>query len=132
MTERTWIVPAELQAIPKTRAEVRKYLADHGISDAYDVLTVICELVTNALLHGKPDIELTLTLGEGCIRGAVVDHGPQMPQPRQPDADDDGGRGLHIVHQYTRRWGVQPLSHGSQGEIQGKCVWFECGVGAAS
>lgn len=118
MTERTWHVPAHRQAVPEIRATARKYLADNGLDDAHDLLTVICELVTNAVRHGRPDITLTLALGEGCVRGEVTDRGPGLPRPRTPAADDDGGRGLQIVAAYTRSWGVIPLD-------RGKRVWFD-------
>lgn len=124
--ERTWHIPAQRQAIPDTRAEVRKHLADHGVDDTYDLEVVVSELVTNAIRHGRPEITLTLAVDGPRVRGEVVDHGPGMPRPRTPADDEAGGRGLAIVQACTRRWGVTPLPDG-----HGKCVWFECPGGAS-
>ncbi|MBV8430237.1 MAG: ATP-binding protein, partial [Solirubrobacterales bacterium] len=59
---------------------------------------VSSELVTNALLHGKGQIELRLRVLEDFLRIEVVDQGvDQAPAVRQEEADESGGWGLRIV-----------------------------------
>jgi Anti-sigma regulatory factor (Ser/Thr protein kinase) len=120
--ERTWHIPRQREAVSDTRRDVRKTLADWGMEDAADDIgLIISELLGNAVVHGEPEISLTLAVRDECVCGKVVDHGPGMPQPRTPTDNAEGGRGLAIVEAYTRRWGVTPLPDGP-----GKCVWFEC------
>lgn len=38
----------------------------------------------------------------------VVDCSPVVPRPRVADADDEGGRGLHLVTHLSSTWGVEP------------------------
>ena len=83
----------------------------------------VTEVVSNAVRHGGPnedDIKLALTPKDGYLCVQVTDSGPGMvPQPGAigPD-DDDGGFGLFIVEQLTRRWGVTR-------EEKRTRVWFE-------
>jgi anti-sigma regulatory factor (Ser/Thr protein kinase) len=88
-------------------------------------LAVICsELVTNAIRHsgvrqGEP-LEVRLEVDDaGVIKGRVIDFGtgfdPRGLAVRDPDAE--GGFGLQIVAELTRRWGV---------DLDGATeVWFE-------
>lgn len=118
--QRTWAIPRQREAVPETRAKVRKALADWGHNDTDDIEVVVSELVTNAIRHGAPGITLVLALDGNRVHGRVIDHGTRMPEPRDA-GDDEGGRGLAIVAACTSRWGVEPLPDGA-----GKTVWFEC------
>lgn len=89
-----------------------------------DVLLIISELVTNAVLHGHGDVGLRITYEGGQIAGTVSDDGHGFTH--EIDARDPagpGGRGLHVVDQLTTGWGVdQHTSH----------VWFEVSAGVVS
>jgi anti-sigma regulatory factor (Ser/Thr protein kinase) len=74
---------------------------------------LISELVTNAVLHGTGEIRLTIDTEGG--RFAVSDEGHGTPVVR-PEPGPDGGWGLRLVGQLSRRWGVR------EGRTQ---VWFE-------
>ena len=88
-----------------------------------EVRLVVCELVTNSILHAglSPDdqISLTVTVSDGAVRGSVCDPGPGfgMPSEPSPRSDLSGGWGLPIVETISDRWGVEGNSHA--------CVWFE-------
>jgi anti-sigma regulatory factor (Ser/Thr protein kinase) len=84
---------------------------------AADIELVVTEIVTNAVRHGLPPIELELQFEAGKVRGAVRDRSPDAPEPtREPD--HRGGFGMNIVAACTSQWGcvAQP---------DGKQVWFE-------
>ena len=84
----------------------------------------VSELVTNALLHGKPPIQVrvrgTLEHPRVEVRDGSVDP-PEMPSVAADD-DLDGllltfGRGLSIVARASDAWGAEI-------EDDGKVVWF--------
>ncbi|GAA1090265.1 MULTISPECIES: ATP-binding protein [Kitasatospora] len=85
-----------------------------------DMLLVVSELLSNALLHGGSPIELTLVRDGPSARVEVFDGGPGSPAPREPPeaANGPGGRGLHIVDRLSTGWGVVPHHHG-------KTVWAD-------
>lgn len=82
-----------------------------------DVLLVVSELLTNALLHGAGDIELRLAFDGDLVTGAVTDEGPGFVRGGHiRPASRAGGKGLYLVGRLARRWGVR--------EDSGH-VWFE-------
>lgn len=84
---------------------------------------VASELVTNAVVHAASSVDLALGRADGRMQMTVRDHGAGHPAPRfdEPDGDADGnllgGRGLLLVQQVTRGWGV------FRAEGEGKTVW---------
>jgi len=81
-------------------------------------LLLISELVTNGVRHAESDVVVRLAIGADTIRIEVDDRSPEMPVVRSPGPTDLGGRGLRIVDELARRWGVVARR-------TGKCVWFE-------
>src|SRR5579871_2985391 len=81
-----------------------------------NVMLVVSELVTNAVVHGGEPFELQLRSKEGGVQVRVTDCGVW----RRPDEIADpyeGGRGLTVVKALSSAWGVEKLgSHG-------KTVW---------
>lgn len=72
---------------------------------------VVSEIVSNAVRHGAaPDgrIKMSVTPKDGYMCLQVTDTGPGLvPRPgAMAPEPDDGGFGLFIVEQLTRRWGV--------------------------
>ncbi|WP_052391269.1 ATP-binding protein [Streptomyces sp. NRRL B-24484] len=85
-----------------------------------DMLLVVSELLSNALLHGSSPVELTLLRDGPHARIEVFDTGPGSPAPREPEEAPNapGGRGLHIVDRLSNDWGVVRHHHG-------KTVWAD-------
>ena len=83
-----------------------------------DVLLIAGELVTNAILHGRPPVELRLRRDPEHLRIEVDDGGAAIPRKLRPTARDDHGRGLQLTAAVAHRWGTRPLS-------DGKSVWCE-------
>ena len=75
---------------------------------------------TNAVVHGRSDIELVITADHPMARVQVSDAEPSLPVRRSPNEHAARGRGLHIVDALAEAWGVEQLLEGT-----GKCVWFE-------
>ncbi|MEU1180675.1 ATP-binding protein [Streptomyces sp. NPDC005820] len=80
-----------------------------------DVMLIVTELLTNALLHsGTTQITLTITVEKVeedetlCI--AVSDGMPGVAAPKQADADAESGRGLllvkHLMEANGGSWGT--------------------------
>ncbi|WP_405756199.1 ATP-binding protein [Streptomyces sp. NBC_00073] len=119
----------EAGCVPLARAELRKALADWGLSELEgDALLVASELVTNAVRHAiaprDREIETRyVRLGNG-VRVEVHDTSPVRPVVGEPDQDDDGGRGLCLVAVVADRWAVGARVG------PGKRVWAELSVKA--
>jgi anti-sigma regulatory factor (Ser/Thr protein kinase) len=101
------------------RSHVRSVLAAWNDSErVQDALLLTTELVSNAILHGSPDVVLRAELADGeRLRVEVFDSSRGMPRVRAAWAG--GGRGLTIVEDTADGWGVIPSPDG------GKTVWFE-------
>ena len=81
-----------------------------------DAALATSELVTNALVHGRPPVELRLRLESTDVLIEVRDRATYQPRKLRPDETDEHGRGLQIVAALASRWGTRPTEHG-------KAVW---------
>jgi anti-sigma regulatory factor (Ser/Thr protein kinase) len=97
---------------------------DMGRSDLSECAEVaVSELVTNALLHGEPPIQVRVRGTQEHPRVEVRDGSSDPPRPPEPhDPDDETmlltvGRGLDIVARASEAWGAEI-------ESNGKVVWF--------
>jgi len=83
---------------------------------------VVTEVFSNAVRHGgdqDDQIRLAITPKDGYMCVQVTDSGSGLvPKPGAFESDDDGGFGLFIVEQLTRRWGVTREDDKTR-------VWFE-------
>ena len=104
-------------------AGIARKALDHRFADklgrerAGDLALVVSELVTNAVVHGRGAISLTVRVDSDGVYGEVVDEGGGFEREvRERGPDDVSGRGLHIVDAMSNRWGVhEGTTH----------VWFE-------
>jgi anti-sigma regulatory factor (Ser/Thr protein kinase) len=116
---------------PRHRASVKaartfaRQIATEWKLDAlvHDLVLVVSELVTNAIVHGTTaqgrEVGLTFDLNPMRLRVEVRDPGDGTPAVREDSSDDDeNGRGLHIVDATVDRWGVTP-------RVIGKTTWAE-------
>ncbi|MFJ8201108.1 ATP-binding protein [Streptomyces sp. NPDC096152] len=66
---------------------------------AADVMVIVSELLTNALLHsGTTEISLTIAVADDTLRIAVRDGMPGSASPRTAADEDESGRGLLLVN----------------------------------
>ncbi|MCX5207521.1 ATP-binding protein [Streptomyces sp. NBC_00237] len=76
---------------------------------AEDAESVISELVTNALLHGKGDrIAFRFLLTANVLALEVDDGSPNRAHVNEAGMDDENGRGLFIVNALSTLCGVSP------------------------
>lgn len=83
-----------------------------------DALLLTSELVTNAVLHARTGVRLSVVTGTTGIHVEVADDDPGLPRQRTADLDDLGGRGLALVAALAGDWGVRLAP-------PGKVVWFD-------
>jgi len=81
------------------------------------------ELVTNAVLHARTELTLTLELRDGRARISVKDRSKAPPTLRHYQADALTGRGLGVVAALSDSWGVSTAA-------DGKVVWAEVAASA--
>jgi anti-sigma regulatory factor (Ser/Thr protein kinase) len=86
-----------------------------------DLLLVVSELVTNAVVHGAEPIRVTMVRAPQRVRVEVTD-GAAASSPHgnpRPPKDAETGRGLSVVTRLALAWGWRA----SPG--RGKTVWAE-------
>ncbi|KAB2973582.1 SpoIIE family protein phosphatase [Streptomyces sp. SS1-1] len=117
----TWQVPSTPSAVAQARKDALARLDAWGLEDAAFVTElVVSELVTNAIRHARPPVQLRLIhlTHEDSLICEVSDGDSTAPHLRRARTFDEGGRGLLLVAQLTRRWGTRQSSHG-------KTIWAE-------
>jgi len=83
-----------------------------------DVILLVSELVTNAVLHTDGPITLTVETSRHLVRVEIRDNVPELVS--LPAADDaEHGRGLPIVERVAHAWDADPVID------DGKVVWAE-------
>jgi anti-anti-sigma regulatory factor/anti-sigma regulatory factor (Ser/Thr protein kinase) len=76
------------------------------------------ELVTNAVVHARTELQLRVELRGELLHLAVRDGSPRLLRlVTDPDPEAEGGRGLWLVEQLARTWGVNRHPDG------GKVIW---------
>lgn len=130
-------VPADLVALPSAhqpdggdriglaslRARLRDQLGDQVPRErTEDAELCLTELVANAARHGEGEPSVTVSWFLGRLRVTVQDRSPAWPSPSFPN--ENGGRGLRLVHLLSDAWGVGPAPGGG-GDGGGKVIWFE-------
>jgi len=107
----------EIGSVRSARRAATEALRAWGCTDIADEASlVISELTTNAVTHARSAFRLSLALFATGLRIEVTDRGPGVPEPQPPDSFRAGGRGLALIGQLARSWGIDPV-HG------GKTVW---------
>jgi anti-sigma regulatory factor (Ser/Thr protein kinase) len=107
------VVSATLRA---ARHRLRDHLADHGL-DPDDACLVLSELVSNALLHGGEAAAVGWRVVGDHLHLGVADTTTAGLPVHDGTCGREGGRGLFLVDQLAKEWGVRPLG------ALGKEVW---------
>lgn len=74
---------------------------------AQDVGLVVSELVTNAIEHGLGTVCLRVWQGPGELHVEVADDNPAPARLRAAGDEEESGRGLFLVADLARGWGVR-------------------------
>lgn len=115
----------ELESPAAARAFVRNELEQQAVPEPplETAILLTSELVSNALLHARTEVDLLLIMASSGVRVEVHDGNARQPGPPAAPAPLDAttGRGLLMVEALAGRWGVD-------GTGDGKTVWFELPV----
>ncbi|WNM33085.1 SpoIIE family protein phosphatase [Streptomyces sp. Li-HN-5-11] len=115
----TWDIPADPALVASIRKQAVEQLGSWELTEAAFIAElVVSELVTNAIRYGTPPIRLRLIHDETHLICEVSDTSHTAPHLRRAKTWDEGGRGLLLVAQLTRRWG-------SRHTAEGKTIWAE-------
>jgi anti-sigma regulatory factor (Ser/Thr protein kinase) len=116
-------LPCDLSATAHARALVQSACTDWRVVGRFpDATLVATELVTNAVVHARTASVLSVSLDRHGLHVAVRDMSPHGAGAIRIGRDHpDDGRGLHLVSELTRAWGVTP-------HVDGKTVWAVLGA----
>ncbi|MDF3298961.1 SpoIIE family protein phosphatase [Streptomyces tropicalis] len=115
----SWDIPADPSLVGPIRKQALEQLGAWGLNEAaFTTELVVSELVTNAIRYGTPPMRLRLIHDDTHLICEVSDTSHTAPHLRRAKTWDEGGRGLLLVAQLTRRWG-------SRHTAEGKTIWAE-------
>ena len=100
---------ATAEAPGEARQTIRARFAERlPATTLYDLLTVVTELVSNGVRHGRGEtVSLRIDLrGDGRVVGEVESEGSGTVMPREVDVGSGNGLGLRIVAALVERWRV--------------------------
>ncbi|MEW2353603.1 ATP-binding protein [Spirillospora sp. NPDC029432] len=107
------VIKRRLEAVGEVRRFVRLTLGQWGMED-YNPCLVASELVTNAIRYASAvDDDVTVRLGrldDGALWLEVQDSSSEIPRIVDAALTSESGRGLFVVEQFTRYWGVRLLA----------------------
>jgi anti-sigma regulatory factor (Ser/Thr protein kinase) len=113
-------LPPSTDSVPVARQFARRAAGDSS-ADVDTLVLLVSEVVTNAVLHARSDIRLDIQPAGELVRVEVHDGSPVEPRVHHFHLTSGTGRGLRMLEQLARRWGVESDPAG------GKIVWFEVG-----
>ena len=112
-------LPPEPSSATRARGLAREQLAASCSADTVETIALlVTELVTNAILHARTPLLLTLEARPNHVRICVEDRSNEQPALQRYDADAVTGRGLALVDQLASSWGVDTTP-------SGKVVWCD-------
>ena len=114
-------LPPTTASVPVARRFVRARLEDVS-ADLDTAALLVSEVVTNAILHARSAVTLTVDVVEDVVRITVRDGSPVQPRVHAFAPTSATGRGLLLLDHLAKRWGVEP-----DPVTGGKVVWFEVG-----
>ncbi|MFI5534051.1 SpoIIE family protein phosphatase [Kitasatospora sp. NPDC051853] len=119
----SWDLPADPAAVSRARGFASRTLGQWGLEELeFTTELVVSELVTNAIRYGAEPIRLRL-IHDTALICEVFDGSSTAPRLRHARITDEGGRGLFMIAQMTRRWGTRYTD-------RGKVIWAEQMPGA--
>jgi len=107
--------PSARQARRFVDETLRRWECD-DLLDTVELL--VSELVTNAVIHARSEVDVSVQLLADRVRIEVADQSREGIRRRPLTADGSSGRGISMVESLALAWGVTP-------HRAGKAVWFE-------
>ncbi|MGI8681123.1 MAG: ATP-binding protein [Mycobacteriales bacterium] len=111
-------LPPNDHSAARGRRFVRDVLVSCALADLVDTAVLLAsELITNAVLHGRSEVELAVEIAQGEVTVSAADLNSRMPVMQSTDEFALDGRGLAIINLMASQWGVTATE-------DGKVVWF--------
>jgi len=126
--ERRWAMQWEshppASAVPFARDQLTRVMAEWGLVGEAGEPTqlVVTELVSNAIDHAHPPIQLTVSFPGESVRVEVHDASAEPPRQQSHDPWRARGRGLQMVDALSSKWGWT-------NDDTGKTVWADVTIG---
>lgn len=111
------IVPGPA-GVRQARAAVQRAMEGLSEEQVETALLLTSEVVTNAFLHARTQVDLMVEVSDEVVRVGVRDASSVMPRVKNYRSSSTTGRGLHLLDSLAASWGVDPTD-------SGKTVWFE-------
>ena len=117
----SWDLPSDPAFVAQARALATDTLSKWDLEELhFTTELIVSELVTNAIRHAVGPVRLRLIRQSGLIC-EVSDGSSTSPRLRHARTTDEGGRGMFLIAQLTRRWGTRYTP-------TGKIIWAEQGL----
>ncbi|MEU6703562.1 ATP-binding SpoIIE family protein phosphatase [Streptomyces wuyuanensis] len=114
----TWMLDADPAVVADARHLVLEQLTRWDLDElGFTTELIASELVTNAIRYAGGPVRLRL-IRTDALTCEVSDPSNTQPRMRRARTSEEGGRGLYLVAQLSRRWG-------SRYTREGKTVWSE-------
>jgi anti-sigma regulatory factor (Ser/Thr protein kinase) len=114
----SWDLPADPAVVAESRARAARQLAAWNLQELTSTTELlVSELVTNAIRHAQPPIQLRMIL-DTTLHCEVSDATVTAPRQRRADRYDEDGRGLMLVARLAKRWGTRYTQ-------TGKTIWAQ-------
>ncbi len=112
------LLPPNDHSAAQGRRFVREVLLSCALPGVVDTAVLLAsELITNAVLHGRSEVELTVEITRAGVKVSAADMNSRMPVMQSADELALDGRGITIVNLLASSWGVTATG-------TGKVVWF--------
>jgi anti-sigma regulatory factor (Ser/Thr protein kinase) len=108
-----WTLTPTSRPVPMVRRSIGEVLDEWGLSALKDgALLLVSEVVTNAVLHARTQIEVEMKReGEG-VRISVSDGSPVPPSLRRHADTSTTGRGLRLLDLLADSWSTESSDTG--------------------
>ncbi|WP_433916515.1 SpoIIE family protein phosphatase [Streptomyces sp. NBC_01744] len=114
----TWTLPNDPALVATARTLTGRQLAYWDLEELeFTTELIVSELLTNAIRYATGPIQLRL-IRDLTLICEVTDDSSTAPRLRHAYDTDEGGRGLFLIAQLTRRWGTRYAA-------RGKTIWAE-------
>ncbi|MEU2061261.1 SpoIIE family protein phosphatase [Streptomyces sp. NPDC013455] len=114
-------LPPDPAMVAHARTATERQLAAWDLSAlSFTAELVVSELVTNGIRYASGPVVLRL-IRDRSLLCEVSDNAHTAPHLRRARRDEEGGRGLFLVDQMSRRWGTRYTA-------SGKTIWAELAI----
>lgn len=102
-------LPRDPSSPKRARRFVRWLLQEWGYDTdlTEDAALLVTELVTNAIIHARTEVVLTVSRRDGGLDFAVTDHGEGTIRLESPDPTAVTGRGIFLLERLAPGWEVE-------------------------